>query len=194
MTEDYCVTCRSKRTISDPLPVTMKNGLPATCGACLFCGTAIFLIGSPSGISGPENRRPGLKPVLPWEEGAMPNRVSGLCVLIVEGLVVAGVIWALVWLFKLGPAWDEKMPWLLAGFPVLIVSVVVVPFILAALCRVFPSLEAKLGDNATGYAMAGIAALIAILGVLIIIGETMNSDGDYRDNGPVESGCNYRVC
>lgn len=42
----YCVKCKSKKQIRDPLSVTMKNGRPAIRGYCLDCGTKVFRIGS----------------------------------------------------------------------------------------------------------------------------------------------------
>jgi hypothetical protein len=46
--EGYCVKCRSKKEIKDAKQVTMKNGRPATEGACPDCGTKIFKIGKAS--------------------------------------------------------------------------------------------------------------------------------------------------
>jgi hypothetical protein len=43
--EAYCVKCKSKKEMAEPKPVTMKNGKPATQGACPTCGTKIFRIG-----------------------------------------------------------------------------------------------------------------------------------------------------
>lgn len=40
--------CRGKREMTDPAPITMKNGKPATTGTCSDCGTAIFKIGAAS--------------------------------------------------------------------------------------------------------------------------------------------------
>ncbi len=41
----YCMKCRTKQTMKDPKPVTMKNGKPAKTGACAVCGTTVFRIG-----------------------------------------------------------------------------------------------------------------------------------------------------
>ena len=41
----YCVKCKEKREIKDPVEVTMKNGKPATQGTCPVCGTKMFKIG-----------------------------------------------------------------------------------------------------------------------------------------------------
>ena len=43
--EAYCFKCRTKRAISNPQAVTLKNGRPATQGACPVCGTKVFRIG-----------------------------------------------------------------------------------------------------------------------------------------------------
>ena len=43
--EAYCFKCRTKRTINNPQAVTLKNGRPATQGACPTCGTKVFRIG-----------------------------------------------------------------------------------------------------------------------------------------------------
>jgi RNase P subunit RPR2 len=41
----YCVKCRTKREMSNPRAVRMKNGKPATQGTCPRCGTKMFRIG-----------------------------------------------------------------------------------------------------------------------------------------------------
>jgi hypothetical protein len=41
----YCVRCRSKQEITNPAPITMRNGRAATQGACGVCGTKITRIG-----------------------------------------------------------------------------------------------------------------------------------------------------
>ena len=43
--EGYCVKCRAKREIQNARSITMKNGRPATEGACPVCKTKIFRIG-----------------------------------------------------------------------------------------------------------------------------------------------------
>jgi Zn finger protein HypA/HybF involved in hydrogenase expression len=43
--EAYCLKCRTKREMSDPAPVTMKNGKTATRGKCPVCGTQMYRIG-----------------------------------------------------------------------------------------------------------------------------------------------------
>ena len=43
--EAYCMKCRAKREIKNPKAVTLKNGRPATQGACLVCGTKVSSIG-----------------------------------------------------------------------------------------------------------------------------------------------------
>ena len=44
--EAYCLKCREKREMSNPTPITMKNGKPATEGKCPTCGTKMFKIGA----------------------------------------------------------------------------------------------------------------------------------------------------
>jgi hypothetical protein len=46
MSEAYCVKCKAKKVIKGAQQVTLKNGKPATTGACPDCGTKIFRIGS----------------------------------------------------------------------------------------------------------------------------------------------------
>jgi hypothetical protein len=43
--EAYCVKCKAKREIKDPVQTMMKNGTPATKGQCATCGTNIFRMG-----------------------------------------------------------------------------------------------------------------------------------------------------
>lgn len=38
--------CKTTRTMKNPTQVTMKNGRPATQGACPTCGTKMFKIGA----------------------------------------------------------------------------------------------------------------------------------------------------
>ena len=45
MVQGYCMKCRKKVEIKDAKSVTMKNGRPATTGACPKCGTKVFRIG-----------------------------------------------------------------------------------------------------------------------------------------------------
>lgn len=42
--EGYCVKCKAKKEIKDPVEVTMKNGRKAMKGKCPTCGTGIFRI------------------------------------------------------------------------------------------------------------------------------------------------------
>jgi len=37
--------CKAIREMKDPKQITMKNGKPATQGACPVCGTKMFRIG-----------------------------------------------------------------------------------------------------------------------------------------------------
>ena len=46
--EAYCFKCRTKREISGPTPVTLKNGRPATRGKCSVCSATVFRIGKAS--------------------------------------------------------------------------------------------------------------------------------------------------
>ncbi|MDO8530654.1 MAG: DUF5679 domain-containing protein [Dehalococcoidia bacterium] len=41
----YCFKCRAKVDIKNAKTVTLKNGRPATQGACPKCGTKVFRIG-----------------------------------------------------------------------------------------------------------------------------------------------------
>jgi hypothetical protein len=42
--EGYCVKCKAKKEIKEPVEVTMKNGRKAMKGKCPACGTGIFRI------------------------------------------------------------------------------------------------------------------------------------------------------
>lgn len=44
--EGYCVKCKEKREMTNPVESTMKNGRPITKGSCPECGTTICRIGS----------------------------------------------------------------------------------------------------------------------------------------------------
>ncbi|MEE2701074.1 MAG: DUF5679 domain-containing protein [Chloroflexota bacterium] len=46
--EAYCFKCRSKREVSNPQSVTLKNGRPAVSGSCPVCSTKVFRIGKSS--------------------------------------------------------------------------------------------------------------------------------------------------
>jgi Zn finger protein HypA/HybF involved in hydrogenase expression len=41
----YCVKCKSRKTMSNPTKVKMKNGRSAYKGNCPNCGTKMFRIG-----------------------------------------------------------------------------------------------------------------------------------------------------
>jgi len=43
--EAYCVKCKAKREMKNPVSVTLKNGKPATKGVCPVCGTNVMRIG-----------------------------------------------------------------------------------------------------------------------------------------------------
>ena len=47
MATAYCVKCRDKIEIKDPVETTLKNGRPALKGTCPECGTNVFRIGKP---------------------------------------------------------------------------------------------------------------------------------------------------
>ena len=46
MATGYCMKCKTSREIKNAKQITMKNGRPATEGACPVCGTKIFKIGA----------------------------------------------------------------------------------------------------------------------------------------------------
>jgi Domain of unknown function (DUF5679) len=46
LAEAFCVKCKAKREIKDPVQTTMKNGRPAVQGTCPVCHTKLFKIGS----------------------------------------------------------------------------------------------------------------------------------------------------
>ena len=48
----FCMKCRAKREISNPAPVTLKNGKPATRGTCPVCGTTVVRIGKAEILAG----------------------------------------------------------------------------------------------------------------------------------------------
>jgi len=45
MATAYCVKCRDKRDINDPVETQLKYGRPAMKGTCPECGTNVFRIG-----------------------------------------------------------------------------------------------------------------------------------------------------
>ncbi len=45
MVEAYCVRCKTKREIKDPVAEFNKNGTPVTTGTCSVCGTRVYRIG-----------------------------------------------------------------------------------------------------------------------------------------------------
>ncbi|MGQ9524335.1 MAG: DUF5679 domain-containing protein [Armatimonadota bacterium] len=44
--EAYCVKCKSKKVIANPVRVTMKNNKPAMQGTCPDCGTKLTRLGT----------------------------------------------------------------------------------------------------------------------------------------------------
>ncbi len=45
MATAYCMKCRKKVEMRNPMMVTLKNGRPATRGVCPVCSTKVFRIG-----------------------------------------------------------------------------------------------------------------------------------------------------
>jgi hypothetical protein len=43
--EAYCIKCKAKKELKDPIPVVMKNGKPAIQGICSVCGTRVHRMG-----------------------------------------------------------------------------------------------------------------------------------------------------
>jgi hypothetical protein len=41
----YCVKCKKKREMKNPVSVKLKNGRKATKGRCPICGTGMYRIG-----------------------------------------------------------------------------------------------------------------------------------------------------
>ena len=44
--EGYCVKCKAKKVMINPVESTTKNGKPITKGKCPDCGTTVCVIGS----------------------------------------------------------------------------------------------------------------------------------------------------
>ena len=44
--EAYCMKCKEKKTMKDPVESTTKNGKPITKGTCPDCGSTICRIGA----------------------------------------------------------------------------------------------------------------------------------------------------
>jgi hypothetical protein len=44
--EAYCMRCKAKKEIKDPVETTMKNGKPAVTGTCSACGAKMYKIGA----------------------------------------------------------------------------------------------------------------------------------------------------
>ncbi len=45
MLETYCLKCKAKREIKNPVTVIQKNGKPGTQGTCPTCGSKLFKMG-----------------------------------------------------------------------------------------------------------------------------------------------------
>lgn len=43
--QGYCVKCKAKKEMKNPKAIIMKNGRPATSGACPDCSTKMNVIG-----------------------------------------------------------------------------------------------------------------------------------------------------
>ncbi len=57
--EAYCVKCKTKREMIDPVPVFTKSGTPATQGSCSVCGTKLYRMGrmpAHDGLEPPETK------------------------------------------------------------------------------------------------------------------------------------------
>ena len=46
--EAYCVKCKAKKEMQDPVEGVTKNGKPITKGKCPVCGTTVCRIGKPA--------------------------------------------------------------------------------------------------------------------------------------------------
>ncbi|MCZ6614629.1 MAG: DUF5679 domain-containing protein [Chloroflexi bacterium] len=42
----YCLKCKTKREIRQPVQVALDNGKPSTRGTCSVCGTKVFRLGA----------------------------------------------------------------------------------------------------------------------------------------------------
>jgi hypothetical protein len=49
-TEGYCVACKGKIVMVNPIEIKMRNGKPATQGFCPTCGGKVFKIGASRSI------------------------------------------------------------------------------------------------------------------------------------------------
>ena len=58
----YCMKCRAKREIKDPVAITHSNGKDAVTGKCSTCGTKVFRMGKmPAGSSSSHKKKGGGK-------------------------------------------------------------------------------------------------------------------------------------
>jgi len=46
MVEAYCVKCKAKKQMANPISATMANGRPCVKGSCPDCKTGMFRIGA----------------------------------------------------------------------------------------------------------------------------------------------------
>ena len=43
--EAYCMTCRAKNPVENPIAIWTRRGAPGTRGTCSICGTTVFIMG-----------------------------------------------------------------------------------------------------------------------------------------------------
>lgn len=60
--EAYCVRCKTKREIKDPVAGFNKNGTPVTTGTCVECGTKVYRIGNTEAHTGMVSPGKAVKP------------------------------------------------------------------------------------------------------------------------------------
>jgi len=60
--EAYCVRCKTKREIKDPVAGFNKNGTPVTTGTCVECGTKVYRIGKTEAHAGMVSPGKAVKP------------------------------------------------------------------------------------------------------------------------------------
>ena len=44
MVDGYCMRCKARKLMADPVETRMKNGTPAVTGTCVTCGKKMFKI------------------------------------------------------------------------------------------------------------------------------------------------------
>ena len=80
--EAYCVKCREKRDVKDPVAEFNANGSPVTRGTCAVCGTKMYRMGRTAaheGLTPPERqkRKPKRKGKLVIVESPAKARTVG---------------------------------------------------------------------------------------------------------------------